>query len=178
MKRLLIMAMLFLTGCAASPLYVSDEGVSVYLQKKPEVTKDSYSIYFKFEIPTNDTHAIQQIEMNGDKWTGIEAFRIRAWRMTGIDHHHVDGVTRQFRRITLMPGAVQGTDELNGFSMLPSGWPEEFNQNYRSQRKVQGEIVKMRPEYKTIYHLDFENGRLVWYIEGQDIRREWIAEDD
>jgi hypothetical protein len=178
MKRLLLLALLLLSGCASSPLFVSDDGVSIYLQKKPVVKKDEYSIHFKFETPTDDSHVIQQIEMNGDQWTGIESFRVKSWGQTGTDHHHMSRTSVQHRRMTLMPGSVRGVDESNGFAMLPSGWPDQFNQNYRDGHKIQGEIIKMRPEHRTIYHLDFKDGKLVWYIEGESIRREWLAEDD
>lgn len=178
MRAVLVVLLTFLSGCASSPLYVTDDGVSIYLQKKPVVKQDEYSIHFKFETPTDDTHIIQQIEMNDGEWTGIESFRIGSWSQTGVDHHYSEGIQWQYRRLTLMPGEVRDTDENNGFAMLPSGWPEGFNEHYRQQHKIQGEIVKMRPEHQTIYHLDFKDGKLVWYVEGQDIRREWTAEDD
>lgn len=176
MLALLLAVMCVLTGCA-SPLFVTDDGVSIFLQRTPEVKHNEYRIQFRFESPTNDKDVIQQIEMN-ETWTGIESFRISKWGQTCVDTHHATGISIQRRRMTLMPGEVRGVDlSPFGFAMLPSEWPDGFNQDYREQHKVQGEIVKIRPEYKTIYHLDFENGRLVWYIEGQDVRREWVADE-
>jgi hypothetical protein len=76
-----------------------------------------------------------------------------------------------------MPGSVTGVDEsLGGFSMLPSDWPSNFNEKFLKRHKIQGSVSSFRVEYRTVYHLHYDDGKLVWHIEGTDIRREWEAE--
>lgn len=171
MKLVALLLSLLLAACSSTPLFVTEHGVSIYLVDEPEVAADSYRIKFQFESPTDDPNIIQQIELDG--YTGIESFRVGLLSRTGTDTHHQKSVQTQNRRMTLMPGEVRGTDERNGFAMLPSNWPPLFNADYLKAHKIQGKIVKMRPEASTVYHLDFERGKLIWYIEDTDIRMEW-----
>lgn len=163
-----------LSGCTSQPLYVTRSGVSIYLEQEPVVKQDTFEIKFSFKSPTKDSHIIQQIENDG--WTGIEAFRTRCGKTT-TDTHFIVAALINKRRMTLIPGTVEDVDEgfFSGFSMLPSGWPERWNEKFRQEHKIQGRIVKMRPEYQTIYHLHFEAGKLVWFVEGTDVHREWEA---
>jgi len=191
-----------LTGCAhRTLLYQDKDHVTVYLVNAPEVTKDSYSIEFQFEAPTNDTHLIQTL--NQKTWSATESFRVIYYAdETSVDHHWVAGpIQTDWRRMVIRPGKVVGTDEANtGFSMLPGGWPDRFNWTYRYnagkitdqkdprfgtvvpdpqfgvRHKIQGFIEYERPEYATIYHIQFVNGLLTWSVEGTDIKYEWKAE--
>jgi hypothetical protein len=172
MKRIfLFLAGLLLSACSSTPLYVTDSGVSIYLAEEPEVEADRFKITFTFESPTDDPHLVQTIELYGT--AGIESFR--ANRFTNRDVHWTEKTDTQYRRMTIMPGEVVGADERNGFAMLPSDWLPGMNADYLDDHKIQGKVVFTRPEFQTIYHLDFEYGKLVWYIEGKDVRMEWSA---
>lgn len=167
----IVFVLCLLAGCA-TPLYQSHDKVSIFLHSEPEVQENSYNIKFRFETPTDDPHLIQWIEL-GD-FHGVESFRITYPYQSQVDTHHVDQTYRQFRRITIAPGKVEGTDETFwGFSMLPSEWPPNFNENYRKNHKIQGRVVYRKPEHQTVYHLDFEAGVLRWWVEGTDVKREW-----
>lgn len=174
---LALLLLAVLTGCQAVPLYETRRGVSVYLDEEPTVERDYYKIDFRFSSPTDDPHLIQWIELNG--WTGVEAFRPRWHGRTGADHHYPSkGTTKQYRRITIAPGKVEGADETsNGFSMLPSEWPDGFNSDYREHHKIQGRVVYRRPEYETVYLIEFKDGVLIWSVEGTDIQHRWEASD-
>ena len=180
-----ILIAVILTGCGTTPLYESRDAVSIHLYNEPVVTHDSFSIHFRFEPPglvgtppgqPDDPHLIQWIDINN--WTGVEAFRVLPDGKSALDHHFTGkGTSKQSRRITICPGKVEGVDETtSGFSMLPSGWPDEFNSRYRSGHKVQGRVVYRLSEKATVYRLDFADGKLVWSVEGTDVRREWSAE--
>lgn len=169
---LFVLCLLF-AGCA-TPLYQSPDRVSIFLHSEPEVLEDSYKIKFRFESPTQDPHLIQWIEVNG--YHGVEAFRITPPYQSQVDTHFTEDTTQQLRRITIAPGEVEGVDATFwGFSMLPSNWPPEFNAAYRAKHKIQGHVVYRRPEHETIYHLDFVDGVLRWWVEGTDVKREWRA---
>jgi len=174
------LAALVFTGCASNKvLFENDNGVTITLSGEPEIFDDGYSIYFKFESPTKDSHLIQQIRMNPtsvdkEDWVGIEAFQ-SPFLIFQRDHHSTTGVVKQYREIIIMPGTVEGADEtLWGFSMLPSGWPETktksgdwtFNHSYRKDHKVTGKIVEIKPEYATKYYLNFDKKHLTLIIEG------------
>lgn len=161
-----------LVGCTSQPLYVTKSGVSIYLKEEPVVAENSFTIKFSFESPTDDKHIIQQIETS--EWTGIESFRTFSGKTT-TDTHSMIGLLEDSRRMTLIPGEVADTDEslFSGFSMLPSAWPEYWNSKFRKDHVVRGYIVKMRPEFQTIYNLEFAQGKLVWTVEGTQLRREW-----
>ena len=176
MRKLALLLLVFVAGCT-TPLYRSPDGVSIHLRGEPTVEKDYYEIQFRFESPTDDPHLIQWIELNG--WTGVEAFTVLMDGKTSIDTHHPGrGTTKQYRRITIAPGKVEGTDQTFwGFSMLPSEWPEGFNDHYRKWREIRGRVAYRLPARATIYRLEFEEGKLVWYVEGTDVRREWYAVD-
>ena len=181
LRVLALASLLFaaLTGCTATPLYETPRGVSVYLNEEPTVERDYFEIEFRFSTPTEDPHLIQWIEVN-ERWTGVESFTPLWHGRTGIDRHYSGkGTVSQYRRVTIAPGEVEGTDETRfGFAMLPSEWPERFNPKYRSEYKIQGRVVYRRPEYETVYLIEFENGVLTWSVEGTDIQHRWEAEDD
>jgi hypothetical protein len=61
--------------------------------------------------------------------------------------------------------------------MLPSGWPENFNADYRARCKIQGHVVYRKPEHETVYILNFADGVLTWHVEGTDIVYTWSASD-
>jgi hypothetical protein len=162
-----------LVGCASEPLYVTNSSVSIYLEGDPVVKENTFEIRFHFESPTKEKHIIQQIECGG--WTGIESFRLHPNGSTSTDTHFIENRVYDKRRMTLIPGEVADVDEgfFSGFSMLPSGWPDNWNAKFRQKHKIQGTIVKMRPEFQTIYHLEFAQGKLIWTVEGTSVRREW-----
>lgn len=174
---------LIVGGCVSTtPLYESRDTVSIHLYGEPVVTKDSFSISFQFETPDYSPpspyhepdvpHFIQWVNVN--EWTGVEAFRILPHGKSGVDHHFTQGVRKQHRRITITPGKVEGADETTaGFSMLPSEWADGFNSKYRENHEIKGRVVHRLTEKATVYLLDFEDGKLVWSVEGTDVRREW-----
>lgn len=166
--------LLFLAGCT-TPLYTSRDHVGIYLYGEPEVTENSYVLKMQFETPTDDPHLIQWIDTG--TFHGVESFRVTGKYKSQVDTHSVEGSNYQHRRITIAPGEVEGTDAtMWGFSMLPSEWPPNFNQNYRASHKIQGRVVYRKPEHETIYYLHFEDGVLAWWIEGrEDTKREWRA---
>lgn len=155
------------------------EKVKIILIGEPTVKKDSFIIYFKFESPTDDTHVIQQIELNKN-WIGIESFRMYNGKFAPSqrDKHFSNNITRQGRRMTVMPGKIEDADEsLLGFAMLPSGWPNNFNEAYREKHEIKGRITKMVPEAAITYILNFNNGVLTFEVEGTDIKHTWTSEE-
>lgn len=168
---LVCVVLLLLAGCA-TPLYETNDGVSLYLVGEPVVEKDNYEIQFQFETPTDDPHFIQWVEING--WTGVEAFRVRFNQRSGVDTHFSRGIDRQSRLMTVAPGKVEGTDETTaGFSMLPSEWPAGFNAKYRERHTIQGRVAWRKADKATVYRLEFTPGCLVWSVEGTPVKREW-----
>lgn len=164
-----------LGGCASSqPLYVNDNGVSVYLESEPTISNDSFEIKLHFETNAKSKHVIQQIESGG--WLGIESFRLFSGSTT-TDTHTMTNSSANRRRMTLIPGEVSGADEgfFSGFAMLPSAWPSGWNEAFRKSHQIQGQIVALKPEFTTIYHIEFSNGKLILYVEGSSIRREWTT---
>lgn len=175
MKALLFALCCLLAGCTV-PLYETRDGVSIHLVDEPQVEANRYRIEFRFESPTDDPHLIQWVEL-GD-YHGVESFRVLPDGKTGIDIHFTARTIKQNRRITIAPGKVEGADETTaGFAMLPSNWPDEFNEHYREDHSIEGRVVYRRDEMKTVYNLDFESGVLRWSVEGTDIRREWKVPD-
>lgn len=165
--------LLSLAGCA-TPLYEDHNRVSLYLVGEPTVKRDSFEIQFQFETPTDDPHVIQWIEMNN--WTGVESFRVLWEKRTGIDTHFSSEIQQQSRRMTVAPGRVEGVDETTaGFAMLPSEWPEGFNAKYRERHTIQGRVAWRKADKATVYRLEFTPGKLVWSVEGTNVRREWHA---
>jgi hypothetical protein len=176
-KLIPLLLLALLAGCV-TPLYETRDGVSIYLVGEPTVERDYYRIEFKFETPTDDPHLIQWIELNG--WTGVEVFTPRLFERTVVDHHYPSrGTKEQYRRMLIAPGKVVGVDmTTGGFGMLPSEWPEGFNPDYRKGHVIRGRVVYRKPEFETVYRLDFKDGRLVWSVEGTDIRRKWTVDSE
>lgn len=170
-----ILFLLFLTGCT-TPLYESRDHVGVHLYGEPTVEETSYKFKMKFESPTDDPHLIQWVDVG--QYHGVEAFRSLPEYKTFVDTHFVSDTNFQHRRMTIAPGKVEGVDAtMWGFSMLPSEWPDNFNERYRSGHEIQGRVVYRKPEHETVYYLHFENGVLTFWIEGmEDQKREWRAE--
>lgn len=168
---------LLLTGCGSTPLFVSDDQVSIYLRTEPEVKEDEFRIRFRFDSPTGDTHLVQRLEF--DSWQAEEAFRVTEGYKSHTDSHWSEDVNFQHRRMVIRPGAVDGVDETPfGFSMLPGPWPPGFNEDYRDDREIRGYIVYLRPEHATVYTLTFDHGVLTWQVEGTDIKHVWRAEGE
>ncbi len=175
-KSLLLLCLMFLAGCSTTPLFVSDDRVSIYLRGEPEVTDDSFRIKFKFDSPTADPHLIQTLRIW--TWSGTESFRVTDGYMSFTDTHYSGEIgSHHIRRMTIMPGSVEDTDEtLFGFSMLPSGWPDGFNRKYREDHEIKGRVAYVKPEHATTYTLTFVGGVLTWRIVGTDIKHVWRAE--
>lgn len=210
MKTILIFIILLFSGCSSTSLVYDGksveknnyEKVSISIIGEPVVTKTSFSIYFKFESPTDDENLIQQIRITD--MVGIESFG----SSVDGDHHWTRETTKQIRKISIFPGEVEGTDETaGGFAMLPSSWDSGFNWIYRYKmgilskgdkyyddklpdfiqqigpdpkfginHKIQGKIVKILVEHATVYWLEFEDGKLTFRVEGTDIEMSWTAE--
>lgn len=184
---LLLLMSMALVGCTAlTPLYESKDHVSIYLAGEPEVERTHYKIRFVFETPTDDTHLIQTLDLG--IWTGTEAFRTQYFvDETGIDSHWIDSPDAPHdssqwyidnRTITIRPGEVVDVDEnCGGFSMLPGGWPDNFNKSFRESHSVQGRIEYERSEHATTYQINFVNGVLRFNVVGTSVSYQWKVQN-
>lgn len=176
----LLAALLFITGCSQGKIIYDDpDNVSIYLYDEPVVTRRDYSITFRFKHNDDDaTHFIQKISWNWREGKGIESFRSYNGKLPHgqKDHHFNDSVLYERREMTIMTGKVEGADETwAGFAMLPSDWPDDFNEKYRKGHKIQGSIVDVNPETATVYILEFNDGELVFEVEGTEVKYVWTA---